>query len=349
MKNILTAKNSFLPLLFLAVIVAFSACKKDNDGSPDIKAGTPVLQSISPTEASGGTVITLSGTGLGDIRSIVFDNNNVPASFTSTLNTDTHILFRVPDTAYGGNQNIILTNSEGKTLTVPFKVIALPIITTAWPSDFQAGSRVTITGNNLDDVTDVVIDGTTDAATIVSKARKSLVIDMPASNVNTGKLKVTNLSGSNVGSQVFVNVDKSVKVFTDGLNNGFESWSWGGAFDPSTDDYVTGGISLKAAYDPAGTWGGLQLGNPGVIDVSACRYFSFWVKGADTDKEMQFWINWADQKTNVKVPANVWTHYVYDMLTDFPSVDKTAVNNVTFQIEDEGKTLYFDNIIFYKE
>jgi hypothetical protein len=81
----------------------------------------------------------------------------------------------VPDTAYGGNQNITLTNVDGKSVTVPFRVLAYPVVSSAFPTDFQAGSTVTLTGSNLDDVTSVVINGTTDAATIVSKTRSQMI------------------------------------------------------------------------------------------------------------------------------------------------------------------------------
>lgn len=346
--NMKKTKTYFLllPALFLTIALVFSSCKKDTDGSPEQNPGNPVFQSVTPTEASGGTVVTVSGTGLGDIRSIVFSNNEVPAGITSTLNTDTHILFRVPDTAYGGNQNIVITNSEGKSISVPFKVIALPIISSAWPSDFQAGSTVTITGNNLDDVTDVVIDGTSDAATIVTKSRKSLVIQMPASNVVNGKLKITNLSGTSVSSQVFVNVDKAVQVFTDDLVNGFQSWSWGGTYEASTEAFVTGTKSMKAAYD-AGGWGGLQMGNPGFVDASACRYFTFWAKGADVDFDVQVTVNWGPWYV-FTVPAKTWTYFKVDLLTAGWS-GLNAVNNVTFQIMGAEKTFYFDNVMFIKE
>lgn len=342
----LSAYISLLLVIFFAIAISFSACKKDTDGSPDIKAGTPVLASITPTQAAGGALVTITGTGLGDIVSIVFDNQDVVASFSPNLNTDKAIIFRVPLLAEGGDQNIVLTNSEGKTLSVPFLVLLPPAISSVFPIDFQAGSTVTITGNNLADVTGVVIDGTTDAATIVSKTLTQLVITMPASEVNNGKLAITNLAGTTVTEQVLINVDKALTVFTDQLNNGFESWSWGGTFEASTDFFITGGKSMKAAFDPTGTWGGMQLGNGGSINVADYRYFTFWVKGCDVDKKFQYWINWGNQK-QIVIPANVWTYFKYDLITEFPGV--ADVNNVTFQIYDDGKTVYFDNIMFIKE
>ncbi len=342
----LSAYISILPIILFAVAVTLSACRKDTDGSPEMKAGTPALGSITPVKGAGGAVVTITGTGLGQINSVVFENGSVVAPFQPNLNTETAIIFRVPMDALGGNQNIILTNSEGKTLSIPFEVLLPPAITGVFPTDFQAGSTVTITGNNLADVSGVVINGTTDAATIVSKTLTQLVITMPASEVNTGKLAITNEAGTTVTTQVLVNVDKAVAVITDDWMNGFGNWSWGGTFDFTTEESITGGKSLKAAFDPSGTWGGLQCGNGGSINVADCRYFSFWVKGCDVDKQFQFWLNWGNQK-QIVVPANVWTYFKYDMITEFPGV--TDVNNVCLQIYDDGKTVYFDNIIFFKE
>jgi len=344
MKKIVANRISILALFFIALAVFNSSCQ-DSDGSQYYAPGTPVLESVSPAEASGGTVITVAGTGLGDMQSIVLDKQNVPISFLSTLNTDTHILFTIPDTAIGGNQNIILKNSNGDSLVVPFKVIALPIVSTSFPSDFQAGSTVTINGNNLDDVLNVFIDGTTDEVTVVSKTKKSMVLQMPASAVNSGKLKITNLSGTVVASQVYVNIDKALQVFTDALQNGFESWSWGGAYDPSTEYFITGTKSMKAAFDKGG-WGGMQLGNPGSIDASTYRYFAFWAKGADEDYDVQVTINWGPWQT-FTIPANTWTYFKYDLITAGWS-NLNAVNNVTYQIKGADKTFYFDNIVFIK-
>jgi hypothetical protein len=344
MKKIFINRIINLTLLVAALSVAFQSCKKDSDGSPGVKAGNPVSDGISPGEAAGGEVLTLNGSGLGDMRSIVFDKNNVPAAFISTLNTESAIVFRVPDTAFGGQQNIVLTNSAGKQLTVPFKVIALPNVTGAFPTDFEPGSTVTLTGNNLDDVSKVVVAGTTAEATIVSKTRKQLVLTMPSTTVDRTKLTITNLSGNRTTDMEFVNVSKAALVFKDALESGFQDWSWGGEFKASADDKITGDKSMKAAYDPAGSWGGMQLGG-GSINVSGYKYFAFWAKGADIDKNVQFWLNWSGQKV-ITIPAKKWTYFRFELATGWPGL--TTVDNVTFQIHDEGKTIYFDNVMFVK-
>lgn len=345
MKNIKTY-ISLIPVIAGLILLSFASCQKDTTGSPEMKTGTPVLSEVTPTEASGGSVVTVTGTGLGNITGIVFEKGNIPTTINPTLNTETAILFRVPDTAIGGDQNIILTNADGKTLTVPFKVIALPIINTVWPTDFQAGTTITITGNNFEETTKVVIDGTDEEATIVSKTKKQLVVTMPASSVNRGFLKITNVSGTSVSTIEMVNIDKAVQVFTDALVNGFESWSWGGTFTPTTDFAVTGTSSMQAAFDPTGSWGGMQLGNGGSIDITGCTYFAFWAK-ADEELKIQFNLNWVGW-TEFTIPAGQWTYFKYDITSMDAYKTLTSINNVTFQIMGDGKTAYFDNIVFVK-
>ncbi len=102
---------------------------------------------------------------------------------------------------------------------------------------------------------------------------------------------------------------------------------------------------MKAAFD-AGGWGGMQLGNSGSIDASACRYFAFWAKGADVDFDVQVTVNWGPWK-GFTIPAKTWTYFKFDLLTA-GWTNLNAVNNVTFQIKGADKTFYFDNIVFLK-
>ena len=167
---------------------------------------------------------------------------------------------------------------------------------------------------------------------------------MPATTITRGKLTLTNASGDNTTSMEFVNVDQAQCVFKDDLVNGFQNWGWGGNYAASAIEKITGTSCLRAAFDPTGSWGGMQLGG-GAINLTGYKYFTFWVKGDDVDKNVQFWLNWNNQKV-ITVPANKWTYFRYTLAIDFPGT--TNVDNVTFQIFDAGKTILFDNIMFIK-
>jgi hypothetical protein len=352
MKKIISNITVGLVWIIAGLTITLSACRKDGDGHPDISSGSLVADKLSPDSAGSGSLLTLTGTGLGDIRSIVFDKNSAPASFYSTLNTSTALIFRVPDTATRGQQNIVLTNGAGKQVLVPFKVLPFALVNSAFPTDFEPGTLVTLNGNNLDVLSKVVLSGTTTEATIVSRSLNRAVVQMPATPVTKAQLVLTTTAGDKVTTMEFVNVQQATAhIFTDSLVNPAQSWSWGGTYTPSADDVVTGSKSLKAAYDPAGTWGGLQIGMGSELPIPAgSKYFAFWAKGADADKKVTVQIkgnNWTtDNKTEITVPAGKWTYFKLELGSFIPNVSSVSV--IVFQIHEDGKTIYYDNIMFIK-
>lgn len=346
MKHIIKL-NTIALATITAVAVMLAACKKDSDGSPQTSAGTPTLAQVTPGEAAGGSVVTVTGSGLGQMRTIVFDKNNVPTTFQPNLNSDNSILFRVPDTAFGGPQNIILTNVNGQTLSVPFKVIALPTVSDVTPIDFEPGTQVTITGNNLSDVTSVVLDGTTDAATIVSKERKKLVITMPTTTVNRAKLKITNSSGERITAQELTYIPKALAIFTEGWGSGFQDWSWAGTHDISSTEAYSGTKSFRVVYSANG-WQGASIHKEDPrINMSDYTYLTFWAKGGTADIKMQVWSEQGGAKVSVTVPANVWTYFKMPIQGHMNGLQLERLN---FQAEGPAanQTIFLDNILLVK-
>lgn len=342
-------KNSRKYLALLAVIassVLFYSCKKDNDGSNFSSPGNPVFNAINIDSGAAGTVLSITGTGLGDMRTVIFSNQNVPALITPTLNTDKSIIFNVPDTAYGGNQDILLTNSNGKSITVPFKVLAYANVSAVSPSqDFVTGSEITLTGINLLDVSEVKLTGTNDKATIVSQSQKKLVIKMPATTQSRATLDITNATGITKTTQEFVSVENARLVYGDALESGFQNWSWG------TDNInfsngankVCGDYSLDAGW--SGAWGGIQLGG-GTIDLTGMNYMSFYVKGGAADQKYLVTLDWGPQKV-ITVPKEVWTYFRFKLSEFAPGV--TQVNTFIVQIQGDPVTgNLWDDIMFFK-
>lgn len=344
--------NTVYRLFAVMVLLAFIiSCKKDSDGSNFSKPGNPAFASISLDSAANGVVIYVTGSGLGDIRSIIFDKENVPASINPTLNTSSAIVFNVPDTAKGGIQNIVLTNSEGKSITIPFKVLAYAKVTSVSPStDFASGYTITLNGVNLDDVTDVKLTGTNDHAAIVSHSSTKLVITMPSSSVASATLSITNATGLSITSQVFVNVDQAVaKVFTEDWDNGFvNNWGWGfitNGLAPTTAVAPAAGAScLQAAWDPAGSWGGIQQNSGSGVSLTGANYLTFWVKAATSDEAVQVSLDWgawysftakASSWTYIKIPMSTWNN-------------PASLSTFVAQIEGNGQTIYFDDIMFIR-
>jgi IPT/TIG domain-containing protein len=348
----------FWIVLVVALGLTLNACKKDKDGSPGVKAGNPVAENLTPSTASGGTLLTLTGTGLGDIRKIVFDKDSVPASFYTTLNTETAIIFRVPDTVSGGPQNIVFTNSAGKTLLVPFNGLAFPAVTKVSNYDYVTGTQLTLTGNNLETVSKVVLNGTTDGATIVSKSKKRLVITMPSTTVARAALNITNVTGTTTTTQEFVNIDQAFPIFTDDYGTGIVNNSWGDAAFISTAEFKTGSKSIAKNYQK-GNWHLIGFKNEAGIALDPVyKYLTVWVKGASrdyslyimSDKGVGGYGNYLEEN-KIDVPANVWTYFKIPLSTLKLWATGSPFKEFGFRIKGpdaQDEIFYFDDILMVK-
>lgn len=349
-------RNSlFLMLLILCSGLIISSCTKEADTGSTASAN-PKVDSISPGNGSGNDVLTLTGSGLGQIVSIIFDKGNIPATFNPTFNTNNAVIFRVPDTANGGSQNIIFTNKLGTQITVPFNVVALVTVSSVSNYNFTGGTQITLTGNNLDDVTKVVLTGTSDEAAIVAQSKKELVITMPSSNVNRAKLDITNASGTITTNQEFVNLDKAFKFFTDNYAPGFQNASWGSDAFISTSVAKSGSASLGKTY-AKDNWHQLGIGWTGVANDNY-TFLSFWIKGAS--KDFDLWISTQtspggfasfESSNKISVPANVWTYFKIPVSTLRLWATGTTFNQIGWRIQGPGgqdETFYLDDVILVK-
>jgi hypothetical protein len=345
-----------------AILLAgtFSSCEKDKDGSPDVAAGNMSAGTIAPGEAGGGELITLTGSGIGQIRSIVFEKNEVPASFLPTLNTATNLIFHVPDTAFGGPQNVIFTNVDGKKLSVPFTVLAFASVSSVSNYNFTEGTQITLTGNNLEDVSKVIFTGTTQEITVVSKSRKTLVIKMPATDVARASLDITNSTGKSTTTQEFVNLDKALKIFTDSYGPDYGDNSWGDGATISSTEFKSGTKSITKTY-AKGNWHVFGFANwwPGTASDPSYKYFSFWVKGAAADhilyitgdKKAGGGFGNGDQSSPVNVPANVWTYFKIPLSDLKLWQNGSPFNQIGFWIkgpDNQDEKFYLDDVIITK-
>jgi len=364
MKKIFQTKRLLFAGIAAAIFFTISSCQKDKSGIPEGEASSnPTGNLIRPDSASANTVLTLEGSGLGEMRTIVFDNNNVPATFNPNFNTDKSLVFRVPDTAFGGPQNIIFTNSLGKQLIVPFRVIALPSVVSVSHYSFSAGEQITLTGNNLDNVSSVTFDVAGTAVTIVSKTRNTLVITMPASTVISTKLKITNASGTITTTQEFVNADQAFVFFRDTYHNGEGDASWGDAAVIKTDIKISGAASLAKKF-AKGNWHNLGFGW-GWIPQGPYMNISFWIRGGLIDQEVWIFANsdggpGRDQaqpaSNKIVVKAGVWQYFKIPLATLNLWASGTPANGNTINKlgwflkgpDNDDETLYLDDVMFIK-
>ncbi len=351
MKNI-----SFL-LIFLITGIFFTvSCTKEaqtgSTASAEIK-----IDLVSPGFASANTVLTITGTGLGDIRSIIFDSGNVAASLNPNFNTNSAVIFRVPADAIPAKQNIILTNGLGKQIVIPFNVLGLPTILEVSNYNFTSGTRITLTGKNLDDVSKVVLNTTQEALTVVSKTKTSVQVAFPAGSTTTrSTLSITNTAGTITTTQEFINMDKAFKIFTDQYDNGLQNASWGSDAFISTTVFKSGTASVGKTY-AAGNWHQMGFGWNQIANDNY-TFLTFWIKGGTADYPL--WISTAtspggfasfNEFDKINVPKNVWTYFKLPVSTLNLWATGTSFNQIGWRIQGpngDDQTFYLDDVMFVK-
>jgi hypothetical protein len=343
-----TKKYNLVITLLLAAVTGLlffsSSCTKE-------ELIKPTIDNIDPGEASVNTTLTVTGSGLRDIKSIVFDLGNVPVtSFNPNFNTDNAIIFRVPSNANSGDQNIVFTNTSGFQFTLPFRVLPLAVVSSAFPREWEAGNIITLSGSYFESVDDVVLEATSQAVTIVSKTSTTLVLQMPASTAPSSKLIIHNNAGSSTTDISFLNLDRQVKLFTEDFGQSIENWSWCEASKSAAGPATSGSSSLKTVYD---NFEGLSFRRAAPFVGSEFKALSFWIKGGSRDLAVAIRadavVSGSAPGANITVPANVWTYFNIPMSGTFDAVTFERLNFQASGIPAGQETLYLDNVVLVKE
>lgn len=349
-------KNNLFRLLLIqfVVVVLFSSCGEE-EGNP-----TPVLGEITPAQGASNQLLTLTGSDLRDIRTIVFETGNVRADFNPNFNTDGAILFRVPVEAVPGSQNIILTNKNGTQLNVPFNVLGFANITDVSNYNFSQGSQIMLTGKNLGDVSQVVFTGTSTEVQIIAKTATTLTLEFPATTMTETALTITNTAGESTTTQLFVSLDNAAKVFfTDDFGPGYSASSWFVA--GRSEEEAKSGVASFSIEFCKGCWSFNGYANWGTAATNdEYKYLSFWVKGSTTtqnlyimsDKMEGGWDAWWAYN-RIVVPANEWTYFKIPVssLKLWAGGDWNQLGwrlNGNDDTEPGNKKFYIDDMIFIK-
>lgn len=360
MKNIKKLYR-YWPLMVLIVAVLIS-CRKENTYIVDATEN-PVADSVFPSRAAGNNVVTLTGKGVGDVVSIVFEKGNVPATFNPVFNTGNNLVFRVPDTANGGPQNIIFTNRLGKQFTAAFNVIALPIVNSVSNFNFRTGTELTLIGNNLEDVSNVAFaSNPATVVTIVSKTKKELKIRMPATTLSRTFLNITNSTGTITTTQEFVSLTNNYNFFTDGYQNGHQDASWGDPGFISTTEFKSGVSSFGKNFQ-SGNWHQMGFGWNNITNDNY-TFLSFWMKGGSIDFELWLFTQqtpgssdpFGNNNQRIVVPANVWTYFKIPVNTLNLWANGPGFNQIGWRIKGPGggqpgtgdERLYLDDVMLVK-
>ncbi len=348
MKNIIRITYINQAICVLAAVAMLVSCTKKTTVNPSVAA-------ITPGQGSGGDVVTMTGRGLANFKTAVFDLGDVPVAFNPNFNTDKAVIFRVPSAANVGDQHIVFTTYSGYQFSVPFSILPIPVLASVYPAEWEAGNTVTISGNYLATVNHVAFSASSDTAIVVSSTATQLVVKMPASAVANTKLVVTNDVGKSTSNFSLINMDQQLKFFTEGYASKAQDWSWNNTTGNvvSTDFAVSGTHSLKDIYSAGGN-GGLSFHWDDTLKLSDYSALSFWVRGGSSDNTIKVFPDAvivgpsSAPSVTVAVPSNVWTFVTLSM-SNFSGV--TSFQRFDFQIGNTtaNQTLYYDNVILIKQ
>lgn len=335
-------------ILLMGISILVSCTKKE--------VITPAYQ-VSPAQGASKAVVTITGSGLKDLLTISFDNGNVKASFNPVFNTDGAIIFRVPDDAFPGDQNIVFTNANGYQYSVPFKVLGLPTIISVDNYNFKEGTTLTLSGKNLDDVSLVKFTGSDEVCTIVSKTASSLVIAMPATTKYRTYLDITNQAGTVTTLEEFVSLTNNFNFFDDAYQNGEQDASWGDAGFISTTEFKSGTASFGKNYQK-GNWHQMGFGWNNISNDNY-KYLSFWVKGGSVNIDLWVWTQqspgnndaFSNLSQKITVPANVWTYFKIPVSQLNLWANGPAFNQIGWRLKGpdvQDEKLYLDDVMLVK-
>lgn len=343
--------------LTLVMMTTITSCEKD-DAVGGKASSNPRVDSITPGSGAANATLTVTGSGLGQIQTIVFDSGNVAAPFNPVFNTDNAIIFRIPTDAIPAAQNIVMTNSMGKQIVIPFLVLGLPTVTDVSNYNYGTGyENITITGKNFADVFHIALVGTTDSAIIVSKTATTLTLQMPSGSQTDNKLNISNEAGTITTTQSFVNVDNTFALFTDNYAPNYQDASWGDAGYINTSLHKSGTASVSKNYQK-GNWHQLGFGWTNISKSNNYKYLSFWVHGGTTDYNLWISTNASEggfasfnDYDKIAVPANVWTYYKLPIADLKLWATADEFNQIGWRIQgpdDADQVISLDDVLFIK-
>jgi IPT/TIG domain len=172
----------FLTVGLLMAFVFINSCKKD----ADTDSGKVVLLSFGPSGAMHGDSIFFIGNNLNKVTSIELVGATIPES-AFLIKTAERIVFKIPQSTQEGYATLKTPDGDVVSKTkinfnVPVKILTIP--KTAKPGD-----NITITGQYLNWVKEIVFAKDVSETTFVSRSLTQLVIKVPQS-ARTGTLIV---------------------------------------------------------------------------------------------------------------------------------------------------------------
>ncbi len=126
------------------------------ESETDLEVTLPAVTSLAPTPVKAGTALTIEGTDLDLTREVVFSGGSKVSAFTST--EPGKIVLDVPADARDGAIKLVAA-SLVEVVTTQEVAMKVPAIASVSPSPAKNGTDITVTGNDLDLITQATFGG----------------------------------------------------------------------------------------------------------------------------------------------------------------------------------------------
>lgn len=153
------------------------------NAATNLVVASSTVSSITPAPVKNGAELTIKGTNLDLIENISFPNvSSAITAFNSK--TATEIKVTVPETAQAGT--ITLTAASGKTCSGAYTLVQPSVTSTSTP--IVGGQTITLNGTNLDLVSAVSFEGSTETINIQTQTESSLSFVIPNTILGSSKI-----------------------------------------------------------------------------------------------------------------------------------------------------------------
>ncbi|MCB0635639.1 MAG: IPT/TIG domain-containing protein, partial [Lewinella sp.] len=177
-----------------APVTVFTAADKNVSSADPVTLVVPTLSSINPTEAQFGDEITLQGTDLDLVTHVLFTgdvqaNVNMATTDMATVN--------IPVAAQTGPITMVTTNGTNIVSTFDLTLlVSTNAVITNIPEIAAPGEMISIEGENLDEINEVIFPGDVPATMFGTKTATLIEVFVPlATEIGPGNIKFITFTG----------------------------------------------------------------------------------------------------------------------------------------------------------